>query len=117
MYYQNQTMVSNVISCVLEEDKIFQTDYLNGNKTQIGVSLDEYNQKIETLDIYYNKLVELGVIEIEKTPEQIQKENQELINKLLIKIENLEKKVDDTNGKEPVHKPSKKSGNNVQCQD
>lgn len=107
-------MVSNVISCVVEDGKIFQTEYISGNKTQIGVTTEEFNQQTEILDTYYNKLVELGAIEKEKTPEEIQQENQEMIKTLLTKINDLEKKMEDKDEPKSDDRKVQTSGKNVQ---
>ena len=56
------------------------SDVLTGKK--IGVTLDKYKE-IEDISMqYYNKLIEAGLIEKEKTPEEIAEEQNKLISAL-----------------------------------
>ena len=56
-------------------DDIYQADYYGAQKQIVGKSLKAYNELQEIANKYYDKLVELGVIPKEKTPEEIAEEN------------------------------------------
>lgn len=78
-------MYENFRQYVIEGDKICDKD-LYGNKTVIGVTNKAYEDLNKITEEYYNKLVELGVIVPEKTPEQIQQEQNQLMQDLLQQI-------------------------------
>lgn len=78
-------MYENFRQYVIEDDKICDKD-LYGNKTVIGVTNKSYEDLNKITEEYYNKLVELGVIVPEKTPEQIQQEQNQLMQELLRQI-------------------------------
>lgn len=78
-------MYENFRQYVIEGDKICDKD-LYGNKTVIGVTNKTYEDLNKITEEYYNKLVELGVIVPEKTPEQIQQEQNQLMQELLRQI-------------------------------
>lgn len=78
-------MYENFRQYVIEGDKICDKD-LYGNKTVIGVTNKAYEDLNKITEEYYNKLVELGVIVPEKTPEQIQQEQNQLMQELLRQI-------------------------------
>lgn len=78
-------MYENFRQYVIEGDKICDKD-LYGNKTVIGVTNKAYEDLNKITEEYYNKLVELGVIVPEKTPEQIQQEQNQLMQELLQQI-------------------------------
>ena len=78
-------MYENFRQYVIEGDKICDKD-LYGNKTVIGVTNKAYEDLNKITEEYYNKLVELGVIVPEKTPEQIQQEQNHLMQELLRQI-------------------------------
>lgn len=67
---------NNMFSVYANEGNIF---LLNGE--QIGVSLVKYQEMEQAFQKCRNKLVELGVIVPEKTPEEIIKEQSELLAK------------------------------------
>ena len=60
----------------VNQGKIFNT-----YNQQVGVSLDEYNRVLNIAKDYKKILEEKGIIEKEKTPEEINKELQKTISK------------------------------------
>ena len=50
-----------MLACVVDGTDIYQTDYA-GNRQLIGKTLSAYSELEQTTTEYYNKLVELGVI-------------------------------------------------------
>lgn len=61
---------SNMLSCVMDGGDIYQIDYM-GNRRLIGKTLETYNELEGTTKQYYDKLVELGVLAPQKTPEEM----------------------------------------------
>jgi hypothetical protein len=66
-----------------------------GQRVQIGVSQQIFDELQKITDEYYNKLVEVGVIVPPKSNEDIIKEQQEMISKMYDAISKLTKKVED----------------------
>lgn len=60
----------------VNQGKIF-----NSYNQQIGVTLEEYNKALNVAKEYKKVLEDKGIIPKEKTPEEIQKELQETINR------------------------------------
>lgn len=66
---------SGTMMCIVDGDNIVQVDYL-GNRKVIGKTAEAYSELEATTAEYYNKLVELGVIVPEKSPEEMMREMQ-----------------------------------------
>ncbi len=66
---------SNLLTCYIDGDSIVQMDMI-GNRKVIGKTAEAYSTLEATTTEYYNKLVELGVIVPEKTPEEMMREMQ-----------------------------------------
>lgn len=62
--------MSNMLTCVVDGTDIYQADYM-GNRRLIGKTQAAYDELESTTTEYYNKLVELGVIPKQKTPEEM----------------------------------------------
>lgn len=108
---------NSCFNAYIQGDNIIQADFY-GNSTAVGITNQKAQQLInenkelkELLDKYTNKLVELGVIQKEKTPEEIMQEQTALIQKMsesLTAMQNeiisLKEKKDDrlTRSTEPV---------------
>lgn len=87
---------NNMFSVYANEGNIY---FLNGE--QIGVSLVKYQEMEQAFQKCRNKLVELGVIVPEKTPEEIIKEQSELLakqtevcNNLMLQMQEMSKKLE-----------------------
>lgn len=98
-------MYENFRQYTIEGDKICDKD-LYGNKTVIGVTNKAYEDLKKITEEYYNKLVELGAIVPEKTPEQIQQEQMQLMqqmfqevqkmnNQMSVQIQNMNKEIEE----------------------
>lgn len=61
---------SNMLTCIVDGADIYQTDY-TGNRKLIGKTQAAYSELEVTTKQYYDKLVELGVIVPQKTPEEM----------------------------------------------
>lgn len=118
MYYNHNTTISNYVNCLIEDGNIFQVDYSRGNKTKIGVVNDVYNDTSNTLDEYYNKLVELGVIEKEKTPEEKEADQMLLMKNMMDQMEILKNEIKElkTNEQHDVKTNDKTSSKNVRSE-
>lgn len=90
--YQNYTMqnAQNTCICVIENESIVQMGSWGNPPKEIGVTLKKYNDLYDLLTQYREKLIELGVIEREKTQEEMQKENQLILSEILKRLDNLE---------------------------
>lgn len=66
---------SGTMMCILDGDNIVQADYF-GNRKVVGKTAEAYSELEATTAEYYNKLVELGVIVPEKSPEEMMREMQ-----------------------------------------
>lgn len=64
-----------MITCIVDGDNIIQTDCF-GNRKVVGKTAEAYAELEATTAEYYNKLVELGVIVPEKSPEEMMREMQ-----------------------------------------
>lgn len=51
-----------------------------GNRTQVGVTMQAYNELKQMCQQYYDKLVEVGVIQKEKTPAELQAEQSQMMS-------------------------------------
>ena len=93
--YQNYNLnlqnAQNTCICAIENDSIVQMGSWGNPPKEIGVTLKKYNELYELLKQYRDKLIELGVIEKEKTPEEVQKENQDMLIEIMKRLDNLEK--------------------------
>lgn len=93
--YQPMQNMNNTVICSIEDNAIIQVGSYGNPPKKIGITLNKYEELLSLLDQYRNKLIELGVIEKEKTPEELQKENQALLSAILKRLDNLEKEKED----------------------
>ena len=56
--------------------------------------MKKYQDTLDLLNTYYNKLIELGVIEKEKTPEDIAKEQQQMMQAMFTQMQMMQEKLD-----------------------
>lgn len=90
--YEKLSVYNNFFSGSVEDNKIFSTD-IYGHKKLIGYTTECYNETMDLLNIYYDKLVELGAIEKEKTQEDIIREQEEMIKSLVSSVNELKEQV------------------------
>jgi hypothetical protein len=91
--YEKISFYNNFFGGTIDGDNILTTDYY-GNKQVIGVTSKKYKETMELLTTYYNKLVEVGVIEKEKTAEDIAKEQQLMMQTLMNQMKAMQDKLD-----------------------
>jgi hypothetical protein len=94
---ENKTVYSmnGQFVAICENGYIYQVNSFTGQRVQIGVSQQIFDELQKITDEYYNKLVEVGVIVPPKSNEDIIKEQQEMISKMYDAISKLTKKVED----------------------
>lgn len=81
----------------LEGTNIYQVNgfaFGGGNRAQVGVTLQAYNELKQMCQQYYDKLVEVGVIQKEKTPAEIQAEQTQMIASMLDVVKDLKAEVE-----------------------
>lgn len=101
--YEKLSFYNSYFGGVIEGDNIMSSDFY-GNKTLIGVTMKKYQETLDLLNNYYNKLIELGVIEKEKTPEEIAKEQQDMIKTMMIQMQHMQEKIDCLNEQNRIKK-------------
>ena len=95
--HENKTIYSNIngqFVALVENGTIYQLNSFTGQKIQIGVIQQVFDELQEITDGYYKKLVEAGIIQEPKTNEQIIAEQQETMAKMLEAINKLTAKVE-----------------------
>lgn len=80
--YEKVSFFNNYFGGIIDGNNIYTTDFY-GNKQLIGVTTKKHQETVDLLDTYYNKLIELGVIEKEKTPDEIAKEQQQMMQAMM----------------------------------
>lgn len=91
--FEKTSIYNSAFSCRIDNDNIFQTDYLGNNYGQIGVTVKKYKELKDICDSYYNKLVELGVIQKEKTEQEIALETQAIMKSMLDQIQSMQEQI------------------------
>lgn len=84
--------MSNMLSCIVDGGDIYQVDYM-GNRRLIGKTQSAYEELEGTTKQYYDKLVELGVITPQKTPEEMMADMQNTMLNMSEIIANLSNEV------------------------
>ena len=91
--YEKLSFYNNYFGGYIDGDNILSTDFY-GNKSIVGVTTKKHKETVDLLNTYYNKLVELGVIEKEKTPEDIAKEQQQMMQAMFAQMQVMQEKLD-----------------------
>lgn len=81
----------------LDGQEIYQLNgfgFGNSNRAQVGVSLQAYNELKGICQQYYDKLVEVGIIQKEKTPAEIQAEQTQMMANMLAVVKDLKAEVE-----------------------
>ena len=76
------------------------SDVSTGKK--IGVTLEKHKELEDISMQYYNKLIEAGLIEKEKTPEEIAAEQNKLINSLFNELKDLKAELRSIKDDKPI---------------
>lgn len=91
--YEKLSFYNTFFGGSIDGDNIVSTDFY-GNKQIVGVTMKKYQDTLDLLNTYYNKLIELGVIEKEKTPEDIAKEQQQMMQAMFTQMQMMQEKLD-----------------------
>lgn len=81
----------------LEGTNIYQVNgfaFGGGNRAQVGVTLQAYNELKQMCQQYYDKLVEVGIIQKEKTPAELQAEQTQMMANVLAVVKDLKAEVE-----------------------
>lgn len=90
--YEKLSFYGNMFNAYIDGDSIYSTDFY-GNRQLQGVTTKKHQETLDLLNTYYNKLVELGAIEKEKSAEEIAVEQNQLMQQLLNQIQDLKTEV------------------------
>lgn len=94
---ENKTIYSNIngqFVALIDNGCIYQLNSFTGQRMQIGVMQQTFDELKSITDGYYKKLVEAGIIKEPKSNEEIIAEQQAMMLKLYESIEQLTKKVE-----------------------
>lgn len=89
----------NVFLVSVENEKLMQVDYAGRPVKEIGVTMSQYQDALKVIAGYKEKLVEAGILKKEKTMQEIQEEQTQILKALMERIDNLEKKKDENESK------------------
>jgi hypothetical protein len=95
---ENKTIYSNIngqFVALVDNGYIYQLNSFTGQRMQIGVTQQTFDELKAITDGYYKKLVEAGIIKEPKTNEQIIAEQQEMMSEMMKAISKLTKKVEE----------------------
>lgn len=85
----------NTFICSVENEKIMQLDYAGRPVKEMGVTTAQYQEALKVIAGYKDKLIEAGILKKEKTVQELQEEQNEMLKALLGKVDMLEKKVNE----------------------
>lgn len=95
---ENKTIYTNVngqFVAFCDNGCIYQVNSFTGQRVQVGVTKQTFDELQKITDGYYDKLVELGIIIPPKSNEEIIREQQEMMSKMYDAIDKLTKKVEE----------------------
>ena len=95
---ENKTIYSNIngqFVAMVDNGIIYQLNSFTGQRVQVGVIQQTFDELRTMTDQYYNKLVEAGIIKEPKTNEQIIAEQQAMMAEMMTAINKLTKKVEE----------------------
>ena len=95
---ENKTIYSNIngqFVALVDNGCIYQLNSFTGQRMQIGVTQQTFDELKSITDGYYKKLVEAGIIKEPKTNEEIIAEQQAMMAEMMNAINKLTKKVEE----------------------
>lgn len=81
----------NIIMCTQENEKLMQIDYSGRPVKEIGVTIQQYNEALKVIQGYKDQLIKAGILKKEKTVQELQEEQNEMLRQLINRIDKLEK--------------------------
>lgn len=108
---QNLYSRQNIILSTVENEKIMQVDYSGRAVKEIGVTIQQYQEALKVIQGYKDQLIKAGILKKEKTVQELQEEQNEMLRQVLARLEKLEKEREnepklDTSTGEGVSEPS-----------
>lgn len=100
--FEKTSIFNSTFNCRIDNENIFQTDYLGNPIGQIGVSVKKYKELKDICDKYYQKLIELGAIPQEKTPEELAIESQKMMSEMLSQMKLMQQQINEMKEKDNV---------------
>lgn len=101
--YEKFSFYNNYFGGYIDRDNIYSADFY-GNKQVIGVTMKKHQETLDLLNTYYNKLIDLGIIEKEKTPEDIAKEQQQMMQSMIAQMKSMQEKLDNLQNQNEIEK-------------
>ena len=95
---ENKTIYSNIngqFVALVDNGCIYQLNSFTGQRMQIGVTQQTFDELKAITDGYYKKLVEAGIIKEPKSNEEIIAEQQAMMAEMMSAITKLTKKVEE----------------------
>lgn len=114
---ERTSFYSNIFTCAVDGNNIFQTDYMGNRIGVLGVSTSAYNELKKICDQYYDKLVELGVLQKEKTPQEIAEEQRKIMSDMMIQMKSLQEELNSIKDRNNVQSSKLDSGSNESVRD
>lgn len=104
--YEKVSFFNNYFGGSIDGDNIYSSDFY-GNKQLVGVTMKKHQETLDLLDTYYKKLIEVGVIEKEKTPEEIAKEQQKMMQAMMEQMQAMQATIQTLQGQSQQYKGEK----------
>lgn len=97
MYQNNQNPFGpqapmNTLYCTIKDGAIYQYT-TDPTPRKIGVTSEKHDEAVALLNKYYDLLIEHGILEKQKTPEELQKENREMFSKVMTFMQNMDERM------------------------
>lgn len=83
---------TNTLYCTIKDGAIYQYT-TDPTPRKIGVTSEKHEEAITLLNKYYDLLVEHGILEKQKTPEELQKENKEMFSKMMTFMQSMDERM------------------------
>ncbi len=84
-------MNPQIIMCTQENEKLMQIDYSGRPVKEVGVTIQQYNEALKVIQGYKDQLIKAGILKKEKTVQELQEEQNEMLRQVLSRLEKLEK--------------------------
>ena len=68
-----------------------QIDYSGRPVKEVGVTIQQYNEALKVIQGYKDQLIKAGILKKEKTVQELQEEQNEMLRQVLNRLEKLEK--------------------------
>lgn len=107
--YEKFSFYNNYFGGSIEGDNIISTDFY-GNKQIVGVTTKKHQETLDLLNNYYNKLVEVGIIQKEKSPEELASEQNKMMQEMFAQMKAMQEKLDNLQNEKDIIMKGKTNG-------